>query len=71
MLSRSVTCYVRQHNTASIVNIGFNYVFVSVFKVNLPAQLLYAIMVKKYSSKVGDTQLQERSRSGTLKAKGW
>ena len=40
MLSRSVTCYVLQRNTASIMNIGFNYVFVSACKVNLSAQLL-------------------------------
>ena len=33
MLSRSVTCYVRQRNTASITNIGFNGIFVSVCKV--------------------------------------
>ena len=71
MLSRSVTCYVLQRNNASIINIGFNYVFVSVGKVNLSAQLLYVVMVKKYLSKIGGTQLQKRSRSGTQKAKGW
>ena len=71
MLSRSVTCYVLQRNAASIMNIGFNYAFVSVCKVNLSAQLLYVVMIKKYSSKVGGTQLQKRSRSGTQKAKGW
>ena len=65
MLSLSVNCYVLQRNTASIINIGFNYVFVSVCKVNLLAQLLYVVMVKKCSSKVGGTQLQKRSRSGT------
>ena len=53
------------------MNIGFNYVFVSVCKVNLSAQLLYVVMVKKYSSKVGGTQLQKGSRSGTQTAKGW
>ena len=53
------------------MNIGFNYVFVSVCKVNLSAQLLCVIMAKKHSSKVGGTQLQKRSRSGTQKAKGW
>ena len=57
MLSRSVTCYVLQRNTASIKNIGFNCVFVSVSKVNLSAQLLYVVMIKKHSSKVGGTQL--------------
>ena len=71
MLSRSVICHVRQRNTASIINIRFNYAFVSVSKVNLSAQLLYVVMVKKYSSKVGGTQLQKRFRSGTQKAKGW
>ena len=35
------------------MNIGFNYVFVSVCKANLLAQLLYVVMVKRYSSKVG------------------
>ena len=69
MLSRSVTCSVLQRNAASIINIGFNYVFVSVCKVNLSAQLLYVVMVKKYSLKVGGTQLQKRSRSGTQKQK--
>ena len=67
MLSRNVTCYER--NTASIMNIGFNYVFVSECKVNLSAQFLYVVMVKKYSSKVGGTQLQkwyaESKRLGT------
>ena len=62
---------VLQRNTASIMNIGFNHVFVSVCKVNLSAQLLYVVMVKKYSSKVSSTQLRKRSRSGTQKAKGW
>ena len=36
MLSCSVTCYVLQRNTASILNIGFNYVFVSVREVAEP-----------------------------------
>ena len=40
------------------MNIGFNYVFVSACKVNLLAQLLYVLMVKKYSSKIGGTQVQ-------------
>ena len=71
MLSRCFTCYALQHNTASIMNIEFNYVFVSVCKVNLSAQLLHVVMVKKCLSKVDGTQLQERSRSGTRKAKGW
>ena len=71
MLSRSFTCSVLQRNTASIINIGFNCVFVSVRKVNLSAQLLYIVMVKKYSLKVADTQQQKRFRSGTQKAKGW
>ena len=71
MLSRSGTCYVLQGNTASIMRIRFNYVFVSACKVSLSAQFLYVVMVKKYSSKVGGTQLQKRSRSGTQKAKGW
>ena len=56
------------------MNFGFNYVFVFVCKVNLLAELLYVVVVKKYSSKVGGntgTQLQKRSRSGTQKAKGW
>ena len=74
MLSGSVTCYVLQRSPASIMNTGFNYVglFVSVCKVNLLAQLLFVVMVKKYSSQVGGTQLQKRSRSGrpTQKAKG-
>ena len=55
MLSRSVTSYVRQRNTASIMNIGYNYIFVSVCKLNLSAQLFYVVMVKNYSSKVGGT----------------
>ena len=60
MLSRSVTFYVLQRNIASVRNIGFNYVFVSACKTNLSAQLLYVVMVKKYSSKVnGSTQLQK------------
>ena len=72
MLSRSVTSYVLQRNTASMMNIGFNYVFVSVCKVNLSAQFLYVVMVKKYCSKVlRGTQLQKRFRSGTKNAKGW
>ena len=54
-----------------MMNIGFNDVFVSVCEVNLSAQLLHVVMVKKYSSKAGGTQLQKRSRSGTQKAKGW
>ena len=70
MQSRSVTCYVLQRNTASIMNIRFNYVFVSACKVNSSAQLLYVVMVKKYSSKVDGTQLQKKSRSGKQKAKG-
>ena len=56
MLSRNVTCYVLQRITTSIMNIGFNYVFVSVYKVNLSTQLLHVVMVKTYSSKVGDTR---------------
>ena len=71
MLSRSFTCSVLQRNTASVMDIGFNYVFVSVCKVNLSAQLLYVATVKKYSSKVAGTQQQKRFRSGWQKAKGW
>ena len=71
MQSRSVACYVLQRNTANIMNIEFNYVFVSVCTIYLSAQLLYVVMVKKCSTKVGGTQLQKRSRSGTQKAKGW
>ena len=71
MLSRSVTCYVLLRNTASIMNTGSNYVFVSACEVKLSAQLLYVVMVKKHSPKVGGTQLQKRSRSGTQKVKGW
>ena len=44
------------------MNVGFNYVFVSVCKVNLSAQLLHVVMFKKYSLKVGGTQLQKSSR---------
>ena len=33
MLSRSVICYERQRNTASVTNTGFNYIFVSECKV--------------------------------------
>ena len=36
MLSCSVTCYVLQRNTASILNIGFNYVFVSAREIAEP-----------------------------------
>ena len=71
MLNRSATCYVLQSNTASIMNTKFNYAFVSVRKVNLSEQLLYVVIIKKYSSEVGGTQLQKRSRSGMQKAKGW
>ena len=71
MLSRSFTCSALQRNTASIMDIGFNCVFVSVCKVNLSAQLFYIVMVKKYSSKVAGTQQQKRFRSGRQKAKGW
>ena len=72
MVSRSVTCYVLQSNTASIMNIEFNDVFVSLLCiVNLSAQLLYVVMVKKCSSEIGGTQLQKKSRSVTQKAKGW
>ena len=60
MLSRSVTCYVLQRDSASMMNTKCKYVFVSVRKVNLSAQLLYVVMVKKYSSEVGGTQLQKR-----------
>ena len=44
------------------MNIGFNYVpvFVSIRKVNLSAQLLHVVMVKKHSSKVGGTQLYRK-----------
>ena len=38
------------------MNIVFDYVFVSVYKVNLSAQLLYVGMAKKHSSKVGGTR---------------
>ena len=71
MLNRSVTCYVLQRNTASIMNIEFKCVFVSVCEVNLSAQLINVVMVKKYSSKIGSTHLQKRFKSGTQKAKGW
>ena len=64
--------YVLQSNTASIMNIEFNDVFVSLLcMVNLSAQLLYVVMVKKCSSEIGGTQLQKKSRSVTQKAKGW
>ena len=53
MISRSVICYVLQRNIASTMNIGFDYVFVSVGKVNLSAELLYVVMVKTHWSKVG------------------
>ena len=72
MLSRSATCLAFLRNTASIINIRFNDVFVSVCIVNLSArQLLYVVMVKKYSLKIGGTPLQKRSRSSTQKPKGW
>ena len=51
MLDRSVTCYVHQRNTGSIMNVGLNYVFVSVCKVNLSAQLLYVIVKSKLFTK--------------------
>ena len=70
MLNSSATCSELQGNTASIINIRLNDVFVSVYKVNLSAQLLYVVMVKKYSLKVGGRLLQQRSRSGTQKPKG-
>ena len=70
MISRSVTFCVPERNTASTINVEFNYVFIFVCQVNFSAQLLYVVVVKKYSSKVGGTQLQKRSRSGTQKAKG-
>ena len=44
MLSRSVTCYVFQRDIASIMNIGFVYVFVSECKVNLSARFSYVVM---------------------------
>ena len=69
MLSRSVTCYVLQRNTASMMNIGFNCVAVSLCKVNLSAQLLYVVVVKKYSQ-IGGTQLQKSSGSDMQEAKG-
>ena len=70
MLSRNVTCYVLQRSIASIMNSGFNYVFVCACKVNLSVHLLYVAMVNKYSSQVGNTQQQKRSRNGRQKAKG-
>ena len=39
--------------------------------VNLLAQFFYAFMVKNYSLKVGGTQLQNKSISGTQQEKGW
>ena len=54
------------------MNIECNNVFVSLLcKVNLSAQLLYVVMVKKCSSEIGGTQLQKKSRSVAQKAKGW
>ena len=44
------------------------YVIVSV---NFLAQFFYAFMVKNYSSKVGGTQLQNKSISGTQQEKDW
>ena len=69
-LSRSATRSALQRNTTSIINIRFNDVLFSACKLNLSAQLLYAVMVKKYSLKIGGTPLQERPRSGTQKPKG-
>ena len=53
------------------MNIGFNYVFVFVCKINLSAQLMVNGQKVAYLSKVGGTQLQKRARSGTQKAKDW
>ena len=39
--------------------------------VNLLAQFFYAFIVKNYLSKVGGTQLQNKSISGTQQEKGW
>ena len=41
------------------MNSKFNHIFVSVCKVNLSEQPFYVVIVKKYSSEVGGTQLQK------------
>ena len=68
------TCYVLQRNTTSIMNIGFNYAFVSVCKVNLSAQLLY--VVTRYGQKVfiegrWYAASKKVQKWYTQKAKGW